>query len=89
MPEATLHAVADHGAVPADSIRGTYDQAQHVLDHLAAVGVDYVDVVTHLEDDAVAKFDAAWDHVGEQLAASLAAHGGQPAGRTRHCTERS
>jgi transaldolase len=77
MPEATLRAVADHGAVPADSVRGTYDQAQHVLDQLAAVGVDYDDVVTHLEDDAVAKFDAAWDHVGEQVAASLAGHGGQ------------
>jgi transaldolase len=79
MPEATLHAVADHGTVPADSVRGTYDQAQHVLDQLASIGIDYDDVVTHLEDDAVAKFDAAWDHAGEQLAASLADHGGQPA----------
>jgi transaldolase len=82
MPEATLHAVADHGAVPADSVRGSYDQAQQVLDRLAAIGVDYDDVVTHLEDDAVAKFDAAWDHVGEQLAARLADPGG-------HRTERS
>ena len=79
MPEATLRAVADHGAVPADSVRGTYDQAQHVLDQLAAAGVDYDDVVTHLEDDAVAKFDAAWDDVGEQLAASLATHSGRSA----------
>ena len=79
MPEETLRAVADHGAVPADSVRGTYDQAQHVLDQLASIGIDYDDVVTHLEDDAVAKFDTAWDHVSEQLAASLAAHGGQSA----------
>lgn len=79
MPAATLHAVADHGAVPADSVRGTYDRAQQVLDQLASVGVDYDDVVTHLEDDALAKFDAAWDHAGEKLAASLAEHGGQSA----------
>jgi transaldolase len=79
MPEATLRAVGDHGTVPADSVRGTYDQAQHMLDQLAAVGVDYDDVVTHLEDDAVAKFDAAWDEVGEQLAATLASHRGQSA----------
>ena len=72
MPEATLQAVADHGVVPADSVRGTYDHAQQVLDELAAVGVDYDDVVAKLEDDAVAKFDAAWVHAGEQLAASLA-----------------
>jgi len=77
MPEATLRAVADHGAVPEDSVRGTYDQAQEVLDQLAAAGVDYQNVVTHLEDEAVAKFDAAWDHVGEQVTASLTGQGGQ------------
>jgi transaldolase len=79
MPEATLRAVADHGAVPSDSVRGTYGQAQQVLAQLAAVGVDYDDVVTHLEDEAVAKFDAAWDEVGKQLTATLTGQGGQPA----------
>jgi transaldolase len=72
MPEATLRAVADHGVVPTDSVHGSYQQAQQVLDRLAALGIDYDDVVTHLEDDGVAKFDAAWDHLGEQLAARLA-----------------
>ena len=36
MPEATLRAVADHGQVPADSIRAHYDESQQVLDRLAA-----------------------------------------------------
>jgi transaldolase len=73
MPEATLRAVADHGEVPADSVRGHYDDAQQVLDRLRALGIDYDDVVQILEDDGVAKFDASWDRLGEQLAATLRA----------------
>lgn len=64
---------------PTDSVHGTAAQAQHVLDRLARVGVDYDDVITHLEDEAIAKFDGAWDHRGEQLATSLAASEGRPA----------
>jgi transaldolase len=71
MPEATLRAVADHGEVPADSVRARYDDAQEVLDRLRALGIDYGDVVQTLEDDGVAKFDASWDQLGEQLAATL------------------
>jgi len=71
MPEATLRAVADHGEVPADSVRARYDDAQEVLDRLQALGIDYGDVVQTLEDDGVAKFDASWDQLGEQLAATL------------------
>jgi transaldolase len=73
MPEATLRAVADHGQVPADSVRGHYDDAQQVFDRLRALGIDYDDVVQTLEDDGVAKFDASWDRLGEQLAATLRA----------------
>ena len=51
MPEATLRAVADHGVVPMDSVRDQYDESQEVLDRLAALGIDYDDVVTTLEDD--------------------------------------
>ena len=71
MPEATLRAVADHGRVPADSIRGHYDEARQVLDRLRAVGIDLDEVMQGLEDSAVSKFDASWDQLGEQLAASL------------------
>jgi transaldolase len=79
MPEATLRAVADHGEVPADSVRARYDDAQQVLDGLRALGIDYGDVVQTLEDDGVAKFDASWDRLGEQLAATL----GRPPTRQR------
>jgi transaldolase len=71
MPEATLRAIANHGEVPADSVRARYDDAQQVLDELRALGIDYDDVVQTLEDDGVAKFDASWDQLGEQLAATL------------------
>ncbi|WP_043733469.1 transaldolase [Kutzneria sp. 744] len=71
MPENTLHAVADHGHVPPDSIHGTYDQSQQVLDDLADLGIDYEDVVQVLEDEGVAKFDASWDQLSTQLAQTL------------------
>src|SRR3954447_8909892 len=72
MPEATLDAVADHGTVPADSIHGTYDDAEKTLADLAAVGIDYDDVMRTLEDDGVAKFDASWDQLGEEVSRNLA-----------------
>ena len=71
MPEATLRAVADHGNVPADSIRGHYDQAQQVIEELQDIGIDFDDVMQHLEDDAVTKFDHAWRQLGDQLATAL------------------
>ena len=70
MPEATLRAVADHGRVPADSIHGHYDEAHQVLGRLRAVGIDLDEVMQGLEDSAVSTFDASWDQLGEQLAAS-------------------
>jgi transaldolase len=71
MPEATLRAVADHGRVPADSVRGYYSQSQQVLDALAEIGVDYDDVTARLEENGLAIFDASWRDLGDQLAAQL------------------
>jgi transaldolase len=71
MPEGTLRAVADHGQVPADSIHGTYEESQQVLDQLRAIGIDYDDVMHVLEDEGVAKFDAAWQELGEHLTTKL------------------
>ncbi|WP_425297895.1 transaldolase [Nocardia abscessus] len=72
MPEATLHAVADHAHIPHDSIHGTYPQAHQTLEELAALGIDYDDVVATLETDGVAKFDDAWYHLSGELSAALA-----------------
>ena len=76
MPEATLRAVADHGQIPADSGRRHYADARQVLSQLQALGVDYDDVTTRLEESGLAAFDASWRELGGQLAAQL---GRQPA----------
>jgi transaldolase len=60
MPEATLHAVADHGVIQGDTITGNYADAQQVLDRLAAIDIDYDDVVELLEVEGVQKFEDAW-----------------------------
>jgi transaldolase len=60
MPEPTLQAVHDHGVIESDSIRGHYADAQSVLDKLAAVGIDYDDVVATLEREGVEKFEVSW-----------------------------
>jgi transaldolase len=48
-------------------------RALAVLENLAALGIDYGDVVHTLEDQGVAAFDASWDHLGQRLATVLGA----------------
>jgi transaldolase len=60
MPEATLHAFADHGKVEPDTVTPYYAEARQVIDDLASVGVDYDDVVDTLEREGVEKFSASW-----------------------------
>src|SRR3954462_6427347 len=51
MPEATLDAVQDHGKVRGDTVHGSYEAAQQVLNDLKAAGIDYDDIVQVLEDE--------------------------------------
>jgi transaldolase len=71
MPEATLRAVADHGQVPADSVRGHYQDALQVLSQLQELGVGYDDVTASLEEHGLDIFDASWRGLSDQLAAAL------------------
>ena len=71
MPEATLRAVADHGEITGDTIRGTYSESHEVLDNLAALGVDYDDVVQQLESDGIEKFEHAWEDLATELERAL------------------
>ena len=73
MPEATLRAVANHGDVPADSIRGNYESAAQVLTRLEALGIDLEEALQQLEDDGLTNFDGAWNHLAEQLTSTLRA----------------
>lgn len=89
MPQATLEAMSEHGQVRGDTVRGHYGHAQQVLADLAALGIDYDDVVEVLEREGVEKFDASWnsliDSISEQLevqGASVSATGSTtPAGQ--------
>jgi transaldolase len=73
MPEGTLRAVAAHGRVPQDSIQGHYSESHEVFGRIRALGIDYDDVVRVLEDQAVATFNASWEHVGAELGKQLGA----------------
>jgi transaldolase len=85
MPEATLEAVADHGQVRGDTIRDSYPEAQQVLDRLAALGIEYDDVVQFLEDDGVKKFEDSWNELIGQVTTSLEDAGAEvmPAGAVK------
>ncbi len=67
MPESTIMAVADHGELRGDTIRGTYDQSRKVFDGLAGLGISYDDVVSVLEEEGVTKFAASWQELLETI----------------------
>ncbi|MEU3045217.1 MULTISPECIES: transaldolase [unclassified Streptomyces] len=71
MPEATLDATADHGAITGDTIRGTYEQSRADLDAVKALGISYDDVVQLLEDEGVEKFEASWNELLASTEAEL------------------
>jgi transaldolase len=60
MPEKTLNATADHGVITGDTVRGSYAEANQVLDAIAEQGVSYNDVVEVLETEGLDKFVASW-----------------------------
>jgi len=78
MPEATMHAVADHGQLRGDTIRGTYDQARKVLADMEALGVSYDDVMGVLETEAVEKFAASWAEMLASIQSQLTLESGKP-----------
>jgi len=54
MPLETIHAFQEHGEVRGDTVLDGVDEAHRLLEELAAVGVDYDDVVLTLEKEGVA-----------------------------------
>ena len=73
MPEPTIEAVGDHAEITGDTVTGRYDDAQQVLDELAAHGIDYDDVVATLETEGVDKFAASWQQLLETVSEALEA----------------
>ena len=60
MPEPTLRAVADHGALRGNTLDGQQDASQQVFDRLEELGVDLDAVFVQLETEGVDKFEQAW-----------------------------
>jgi transaldolase len=71
MPEATLEAVAAHGDIHGDAVRGTYERAAADLAALGGLGIDYDDVVRVLEHEGVDKFEASWAELQESVKSEL------------------
>lgn len=71
MPEATLNAVADHGDVRGNTIKGTYASAAAVFSDLASVGINFSEVFEQLETEGVEKFIDAWQKLLDGLATAL------------------
>ena len=63
MPEATLLAVADHGEIRSDTVRGGYAAAHATFETLSRVGVDIEDVANILEEQGIASFAKSWDEL--------------------------
>ncbi|MET8080800.1 transaldolase [Streptomyces sp. NPDC005303] len=75
MPEATLNATADHGVITGDTVTGGYPQARADLAAVEALGISYDEVVQQLEDEGVAKFEAAWQDLLDAVTKSLNSKG--------------
>lgn len=71
MPEKTLEATFDHGAIAGDTVTGAYDGARQVFERLAAIGVDFADVTQVLEDEGVDKFIASWHDLQSTVETAL------------------
>ncbi|MGC5033266.1 transaldolase [Micromonospora sp. DT229] len=73
MPEAVIHAYAEHGETQPDTVTNAYDDARQVFERLAAVGVDMADVIEALEREGVEKFEASWQELLDGVRKSLVA----------------
>lgn len=73
MPEKTMEAVFDHGAIPKDSITGHYESARAILDAISEIGVSYDEVTELLESEGVDKFNVSWAELVESIESALEA----------------
>jgi transaldolase len=78
MPEETIKDFQDHGEVRGDTVLEGVEEAHRLFDQLAAVGIDYDDVVDTLEKEGVQKFS---DSFAELLDGVMAKRGALVASR--------
>ncbi len=73
MPEKTLEAFADHGQIHGDQVSTHYPDAQNVMEQLGALGIDYDDVISTLEQEGVDKFVTSWNELVETVRGQMEA----------------
>ncbi len=76
MPEATIHAFADHGEVKTGVVPASYTTARQQLAELEALGIAYHDVTATLEREGVEKFAASWNELLASVRTQLEASRG-------------
>ncbi len=77
MPEKTLDATFDHGVVTGDTITGSYEDSNALLDKLEDLGISYNDVVKLLETEGLDKFVASWNDLLHHVQDALDAAGAE------------
>ena len=60
VPTATLEALADHGRIRPDTVRGSYAESRETLDALARAGVALDEVTAELERAGIDAFGESW-----------------------------
>ncbi|MUN64475.1 transaldolase [Kocuria sediminis] len=71
MPEKTLEASFDHAEVTGDTITGTYEESNELLNRIDGVGVSYQEVVEKLEAEGLTKFEDSWAELLDTVRAAL------------------
>jgi len=72
MPSTTMDAVADHGEIKGDTVRGTYEEAAEVMDTLERLGISYNEVTALLEREGLEKFEKSWAELLNTVSDELA-----------------
>jgi transaldolase len=80
MPEATLNAVADHGAITGNTANTGYHEARAVFAQLSELGIEIDEVTELLEVEGVQKFMDSWSILLEGVQKQLEA-GAKKAGK--------
>jgi transaldolase len=71
MPEATLHALVDHGRIGGAEGAAHYDEARQLFAELLGLGVDIDDVTQVLEAEGVQKFEDSWYQLRDAVQGQL------------------
>ncbi len=82
MPRSAMDAMADHGQLRGDTVRGAHDEAAAVLDALERLGVSYTEVTALLEREGVEKFEKSWTQLLATVGGELGRVGAAPSGES-------